>query len=159
MRVAAYLALLVLAAGSALLFGTRGEKWIASTVVAGNLLTFVLEQAVGETFASVFPLYLALDASLAILLCAIAVRYPTWVAICVAAFQVNGALGHLVKLLAADIIPFSYAFLLRVWAWPMVLALLAARFIPSMRLMLMARDWPLYGKQVASKDPGRMLSS
>jgi hypothetical protein len=149
MRVAAYLLLLVLAAGSALLFGSRGEKWVAATVLAGNLLTLVLERAVGETFASVFPLYLALDASLAILLCAIAVRYPSWVAICVAACQVNGTLGHFDKLFAVDTIPFSYAFLLRVWAWPMVLAILAARIFPSMRATLMAKDWPLSGGQLA----------
>ena len=149
MRVAAYLLLLVLAAGSALFFGNRGEKWVGATVLTGNLLTLVLERAVGETFASVFPLYLALDACLAVLLCAIAVRYPSWVAICVAAFQVNGTLGHFVKLFAVDTIPFSYAFLLRVWAWPMVLTILAARIFPSMRSMLMAKDWPLSGEQLA----------
>jgi hypothetical protein len=149
MRVATYLVLLVLAAGSALLFGTRGEKWIGTTVLTGNLLTMALEHAVGEKFASVFPLYFALDACLAVVLCAIAARFPSWVAICVAAFQVNGTLGHLVKLVAIDTIPFSYAFLLRVWAWPMVLALLAARFLPSMRSMLLARDWPLYEKPSA----------
>jgi hypothetical protein len=149
MRVAIYLVLLVLATGTALLFGTRGEKWVGTTVLAGNLLTMALEHAIGEKFASVFPLYLALDAGLAIALCVIAVRYPSWVAICVAAFQVNGTLGHLVKLVAIDTIPFSYAFLLRVWAWPMVLALLAARFMPSMRSTLLARDWPLYERQAA----------
>ena len=149
MRVAIYLVLLVLATGTALLFGTRGEKWVGATVLAGNLLTMALENAIGEKFASVFPLYLALDAGLAIALCVIAVRYPSWVAICVAAFQVNGTLGHLVKLVAIDTIPFSYAFLLRVWAWPMVLALLAARFMPSMRSILLARDWPLRERQPA----------
>lgn len=149
MRVAIYLVLLVLAAGSALLFGNKGERWVAATMLAGNLLTMVLEHAVGETFASVFPLYLALDACLAVILCVVAVRYPSWVAICVAAFQVNGTLGHLVKLLAVDTIPFSYAFLLRVWAWPMVLALLGARFFPSMGVMLLAKDWPLSGRQPA----------
>jgi len=149
MRVATYLVLLVLAAGSALLFGTREEKWVGATMLAGNLLTMALEHAVGEKFASVFPLYFALDACLAVVLCIIAVRFPCWVAICVAALQVNGTLGHLVKLVAIDTIPFSYAFLLRVWAWPMVLALLAARFAPSMRSTLMARDWPLYERQSA----------
>ena len=149
MRVAIYLVLLVLATGTALLFGTRGEKWVGTTVLAGNLLTMALENAIGEKFASVFPLYLALDAGLAVALCVIAVRYPSWVAICVAAFQVNGTLGHLVKLVAIDTIPFSYAFLLRVWAWPMVLALLAARFMPSMRSILLARDWPLRERQPA----------
>lgn len=142
MRIEIYLVLLVAAVGSALLFGTRGEKWIASTMIGGNLLTLVFERLFAETFSSVLLGYLALDAVLAAILCAIAVKFPTWIAISVAAFQVNGTMGHLVRMLATTTIPLSYAFLLKVWAWPMVLALLASRFIPSMHALLLARDWP-----------------
>jgi len=142
MRVEIYLLLLVVATGSAIIFGTRGERWIGATILGGNLMTILIERVFAETFASVSLGYLALDALLAGILCAVAMRFPTWVAICVAAFQVNGTLGHLVKLLAVGTIPFSYAFLLKVWAWPMVLALLAARWVPSMRAVLLARHWP-----------------
>lgn len=142
MRVEIYLVLMVLATGSAILFGTRGEKWVGATVLAGNLLTLILERLAGEGFASVVVAYLALDAILAAALCAIAVRYPSWVAICVAAFQVNGTLGHLVRLLVTDTIPFSYAFLLKVWAWPMVFALLLSRPLPALHRPLLARNWP-----------------
>lgn len=142
MRVEIYLALLVLATGSALLFGTRGEKWIGATVLVGNLLTIFIERFLGETFASVSVGYLVLDAALAAILCAIAVRFPSWIAICVTAFQFNGTLGHLVKLLAEHTIPFSYAFLLKFWAWPMILVLLAGRWVPPMHSTLMARNWP-----------------
>lgn len=145
MRVEVYLLLLVAATGSATIFGTRGEKWLGGTILGGNLLTMLMERLLGETFASVSFGYLALDAALAAILCAIAVRFPSWVAICVAAFQINGTLGHLVKLLAMHTIPFSYAFLLKVWAWPMVIALLAARWTPSMRTILLARRWPPFG--------------
>lgn len=142
MRVEIYLTLLLLSAGSALILGKTGEKWVAGTVLAGNILTMALEHRLGGSFGSVQLSYLGLDAILAAILCVIAVRYPSWVAICIAAFQINGTLGHLVRLLATDTIPFSYAFLLRVWAWPMVLALLASRFLPSMQAPLSARDWP-----------------
>ncbi len=142
MRVEIYLILLVLATGSALVLGKTGEKWVAGTVLAGNLLTMALEHRLGGSFGSVQLSYLGLDAILAAILCAIAVRYPSWVAICVAAFQINGTLGHLVRLLVTDTIPFSYAFLLRVWAWPMVFTLLASRFLPKMQTPLLARDWP-----------------
>jgi len=142
MRVGIYLLLLLVATGSALLFGTRGERWLGATILGGNLLTILIERAFGGTFASVSLAYLALDALLAVALCGIAVRFPSWASICVAAFQINGTLGHLVKLLAVHTIPFSYAFLLKVWAWPMVLALLAARGVPSMRVTLLARKWP-----------------
>ena len=143
MRVEVYLLLLILATGSALWLGTRGEKWVGATVFAGNALTFVLERTFGTAYSSVPLVYLGLDAALAALLCAVAVRYPSWVAICVSAFQINGTLGHLVKLLAPHTIPFSYAFLLKFWAWPMVFAMLLGRGLPRMRVVLKARDWPL----------------
>jgi hypothetical protein len=147
MRVAVYFVLLLLAAGSALVRGTRGEKWLGATVLAGNLLTLGVERLLAPSFASVSLLYLALDAVLAVILCAIAVRFPTWVAISVAAFQINGTLGHLVRLLASHTIPFSYAFLLKVWAWPMVLVLLAARALPALNATLMARHWPPFSRR------------
>lgn len=147
MRVEIYLLLLLTATGSSILFGTRGERLIGATVLAGNLLTIMLERILSQGFAVVSLGYLTLDAMLAAILCAIAVRHPSWVAICVAAFQVNGTLGHLVKLVALGTIPFSYAFLLKFWAWPMVLSLLAARAIPSMRSVLLARHWPPFVRQ------------
>jgi hypothetical protein len=147
MRVEIYFLLLALAAGSALLCGTRGERWIGATVLAGNLLTFALERTLRGTFSSVIYGYLGLDAVLAAILCMIAVRHPSWVAICVAAFQVNGTLGHLVRLLATQTIPFSYAFLLKVWAWPMVLVLLASRLLPGMHDRLLARNWPPFTRR------------
>jgi hypothetical protein len=142
MRVEIYLVVFLLATGSALAFGTRGEKWIGATVLIGNLLTIATERLLADSFVSVLLPYLVLDAVLAVILCCIAVRHPSWVAICVSAFQINGTLGHLVKLFAMHTIPFSYAFLLKVWAWPMVLSMLAARWLPGLRRTLMARDWP-----------------
>ncbi|HEV2594604.1 MAG TPA: hypothetical protein VGU01_05325 [Sphingomicrobium sp.] len=142
MRVEIYLLMLVLATGSALLFGTRGERWLGATVLGGNVFTVLLERYLGETFASVSLGYLALDAVLAVILCLIAIRFPSWVSICVSAFQINGTLGHLVKLLAHGTIPFSYAFLLKFWAWPMLLVLLAGRWLPAMHTPLLARDFP-----------------
>lgn len=144
MRVEIYAFLLLLATGSAIIFGSRGERWVGAVVLGGNLLTILLERFIGGHFAAVSFGYLALDAALAAILCAVAVRYPTWAAICIAAFQINGTLGHLVKLLAVGTIPFSYAFLLKFWAWPMVLTLLAARIIPSLRTVLLASQWPTF---------------
>lgn len=130
-----------------MLFGSRGEKWIAATMLAGNLLTILVEHWAARTFSSVSNAYVVLDMLLAMALCAIAVRFPSWVAICIAAFQVNGAFGHLVKLVAAQTIPFSYAFLLKVWAWPMVIALLVARGAPQLGATLLSRNWPPFAKR------------
>ncbi len=148
MRVEFYLVLLVLAVGSALLFGTRGERWVAATVLTGNALTGIVERLTGESFSAFSFGYLALDAVLAVILCLIAVRYPSWVAVCVAAFQINGTLAHLVKFMAAPTIPFSYAFLLKVWAWPMVGVLLIARGLPPFGAILLRRNWPPFRNRV-----------
>lgn len=141
MRVIAYLVLLLCATGSTLFRGTRGERLIGSTVFAGNLLSLVVEHTLARSFASVSLIYLCLDASLAVVLCAIAVRHPSWVAILVAAFQINGTLGHVVKLVTPETIPFSYAFLLRFWAWPMVLAILIGRAVPRLHMVLNSRTF------------------
>jgi hypothetical protein len=146
MRVEIYITLLLLATGTALWFGSRGEKWVGASVLAGNALTFVVERNFGSAFGSVLPVYLFLDSALAVLLCAIAVRFPSWVAICVAAFQINGVLGHLVKLLAPQTISFSYAFLLKVWAWPMLLLILISRRAPGLHMILESSQAPsLFG--------------
>lgn len=142
MRVALYLALIVLATVLALWRGTAGEKWITSIVLCGSLLTIPLVGRGGSSFASVSLMFMLLDGFVAFLLCLVAVRYPCWVAILVAAFQINSALGHVVKLLAPHTIPFSYAFLLRVWAWPMVFAMLLSRALPQLRAIIKAKDWP-----------------
>lgn len=142
MRVELYLTLLFLATVESLWLGTRGEKWVGGTVLAGNVLTIGIEHALGKAFLSVSFGYLALDAILAAILCTIAVKHPSWVSICVSAFQINGTLGHLVKLLAPHTIPFSYAFLLKFWAWPMVLAMLVGRCIPRLHQTLRTANWP-----------------
>jgi hypothetical protein len=153
MRVEFYLLLLAVAAGLAIVRGTPGERWIAATVLAGNLLTLIVVRAGARTFASVSLLYFGVDACLAIVLCTIAVFYPTWVSVLVSAFQINGVFGHLVKIVAPNTIPFSYAFLLRVWAWPMVIAMLSGRFLPGLSRTLTRRNWPLPAR-AARPDPG-----
>ena len=142
MRAGLYLGLLIVATGAALWKGTTGERWVAGIMLAGNLLTLLLVETIARSFASVSALFMILDATLALLLCLVAVRYPSWVTILVSAFQINGTLGHLVKLAAPQTIPFSYAFLLRFWAWPMVLVLLLSRFFQRLRTILKASDWP-----------------
>lgn len=143
MRVAIYLSLLVLATAVALWKGTKGEKWAVAVIFVGNVFTLLIVDYLASSFSSVSLVYFILDAIVAILLNFVAIKYPSWVTILVAAFQINGTLGHIVKFLAPHIIPYSYAFLLRFWAWPMVLVLLLSRSLPQLTATLRAKDWPL----------------
>lgn len=61
-------------------------------------------------------------------------------AVLIATFQINGTLGHAVKLVSPETIDLSYAILLRLWGWPMVLTLLVARFMPALRRVLRQSD-------------------
>jgi hypothetical protein len=141
------LALIVLATILAFWRGTPGERWSTSIVLLGSLLTLLIVQSEASSYASVSMIFMLLDAVVAVLLCVVAVRYPAWVTILVAAFQINAALGHIVKLVAPHTIPFSYAFLLRVWAWPMVIAMLISRTSPQLHAILKAEDWPPFTRR------------
>ncbi len=141
-RVALYVLIVALGIGLAFLRGRRVTKIVAVIILLGNLLTAAVEYSDDGTFLNLSLIYLGLDAGLVIVLIGIAVWRPCWLTICVAAFQLNGFLGHLVKLLELEMFPVSYAILLKLWAWPMALTLLAASLLPTVSRTLDNRDWP-----------------
>lgn len=121
--------------------GTRPERRVALVLLAGNLATIAtLLLSPGQDFTYVSAAYLAVDISGAVALCWIAVRHPSWMTVLVATFQVNGTLGHAVKLVSPETMDLSYAILLRLWGWPMVLTAIVARFKPGMRRILRQSD-------------------
>lgn len=121
--------------------GTHPERRVAQVLLAGNLATIAtLLLSHGEDFTYVSAAYLAVDILGAAALCWIAVRHPSWMTVLVATFQVNGTLGHAVKLVSPETMDLSYAILLRLWGWPMVLTAIVARFKPGMRRILRQSD-------------------
>ena len=161
MRIIAYFTLLALATGLALWRGTPVERALAATLIAGNLGTLAIVQMGSSAhYSSVSQYYLWIDALLALLLCGVAVRWPTWVSLLVAAFQLNGLLGHLVKLISPATFPISYALLVKIWGWSMIVALLASRCRPALRQPLSGGRWPYSlkaraGHMTASEWPTR----
>ena len=141
-RVALYALLVALSIGLAFARGRRVTKIVAGIILVGNLMTTLIEYSDDGAFLNLSLYYLTLDGGLAVLLVGLAVRQPCWLTICVAAFQINGVLAHLVRMLAPEIFPVSYAILLKVWAWPMVLALLASSILPALSRNLLNKDWP-----------------
>jgi len=143
MRVIVYFTLLALATGIALVRGTPVERALAATLLTGNLATWgIVQLDSSHHYASVMQWYFIADALLAVLLCAVAIRWPTWASILIAAFQLNGLLGHVVKLVSPETFPLSYALLLKIWAWSMVGVLLLSRWRPDMRQILSRHRWP-----------------
>jgi hypothetical protein len=121
--------------------GTRPERRVALVLLAGNLATIAtLLLSQGHDFTYVSAAYLAVDILGTVALCWIAIRHPSWMTVLVATFQVNGTLGHAVKLVSPETMDLSYAILLRLWGWPMVLTAIVARFKPGMRRILRQSD-------------------
>lgn len=136
-----YAGLFFLAVASALLVGTRDEKVVALVLLVGNLSTIgLLAAKQGSAYLSISVVYFLIDAIATVILCWVAVKAPTWMTVLVAVFQINGTLGHLVKLVSPTTIQFSYAFLLRIWAWPMILVVIAARLEPRLQKPLRQSD-------------------
>lgn len=132
-----YACLLLFSLSVAFYAGESKERKVACVFLLGNSATIIaLLVSSREEFSYVSAAYLGVDIAAVVALVAIALRHPSWMTILVAAFQVNGCLAHLVKLLAPDTIEISYAILLRAWGWPMVLTLLAARWHAPLRLTL-----------------------
>lgn len=132
-----YACLLLFSLSVAFYAGESKERKVACVFLLGNGATIIaLLVSSREDFSYVSAAYLGVDTAAVVALVAIALRHPSWMTILVAAFQVNGCLAHLVRLLAPDTIDISYAILLRAWGWPMVLTLLAARWYAPLRLTL-----------------------
>ena len=143
MRIAIYFTLLAVAAGVAIWRGSPVERALGATLIAGNLGTLAIVHAASyEDFSSVLRYYFWIDGFFAVLLCGVAVRWPTWASIVIAAFQINGLLGHLVKILSPDTFWLSYALLLKIWGWAMVIVLLLSRYRPTLRRPLKSARWP-----------------
>jgi hypothetical protein len=129
--------------------GSPEERSIGIVLLVGNLATVAtLALFKADDFRHVSEMYVAVDALCSIALCALATKRPSWMAIFIAAFQINGTLGHLVKILSPETLTLSYAFLLRAWAWPMIIVLLVCHWNPNLRDILrqshlMAMPFPL----------------
>jgi len=143
MRIILYFTLVALATGLALWRGTAVERALATTLIAGNIGTWAIVQ-LGSSghYSSVSQYYLLIDVSLAAVLCGVAIRWPTWVSVLIAAFQINGVPGHLVKMISPATFPISYAMLVKVWGWSMVVTLLLSRWRPGLRRPLSRAHWP-----------------
>lgn len=136
-----YACVLLIALSLAMGRGSEAERHVGIVLLAGNLGTLLaigLDSVAGFTFVSMT--YLTVDVLASVALCFIACRRPSWMAILIASFQINGTLAHIVKLLAPETLDLSYAILLRIWGWPMVLTLLCAHWKGALQRVLRQSD-------------------
>lgn len=136
-----YACVLLIALSIAMGRGSDAERRVGIVLLAGNLATLLaigLNSVANFTFVSVT--YLTVDVLASLALCFVACGRPSWMAILIASFQINGTLAHIVKLLAPETLDLSYAILLRIWGWPMVLTLLLAHWKGALQRVLRQSD-------------------
>jgi len=148
-NVAVYCALLLACWAYALRRGGAPEK-IGATILA--VASFLTAAAISgpATFSSVEMGALIVDLLCLVAFLLLALRaerfWPLWIA----ALQIVGTAGHGVKFVDPETMRFVYAFLLAIWAYPMLLLLTIGTFRHQQRLSRFGSD--------ASWSPGSTAS-
>ena len=122
MRIIVFLAFFAFSVGYAFWKGGKPERLAALLLLAALILSLSLGAV--ENFANLQVWYAIVDGVLTLALLALAMAANRLWLIPLTACQLATVLGHLTKILAPDLVPLGYAFLMGFWAWP-VTALLA----------------------------------
>lgn len=125
MNVVVYNVLLVACWAYALRRGGPPERIGATILAVGSFLTAAAVSRSTTSYRSVETGILIVDLLCLVAFLALALRadrfWPLWVA----ALQIIGTAVHAVKFVDPDIIRRAYAFILAIWAYPMILLLVA----------------------------------
>jgi hypothetical protein len=148
-------ALLVFCCGYAFLRGGAPERIAAAIFVVGTALTRIDTLYFGRGFGAIEVGVLAVDLGCLVAFLVLALRaerfWPLWLA----ALQVIGTAGHAVKLLAADMIPWGYAFLLAAGSYPMLLLIALGTYRHQQRLARHGADpsWSTFSARSGRAPP------
>jgi hypothetical protein len=128
--------LLVLVVLYAFLRGSRDERLVALTCVAGTLLTHFAWSPVSQRFQGVETPEMIVDAGVFAGFLFVALRskrfWPLWVA----GLQLTTMMGHAFKAFDSSLFPRAYAAALYFWAYPIVIVLAVGTWRNHRRLQL-----------------------
>lgn len=132
--------LLLVCCGYALLRGGWPERIGAAIYAVGTGLTVLArgETAIRYGSVEVGALVVDLAALIAFLVLALRARrfWPLWMT----AFQAIGTAGHFAKMADPEMMRWSYAFLLGIWSYPMLILLAVGTFNHRRRLARLGAD-------------------
>jgi hypothetical protein len=126
--------LLLVCCGYALLRGGAPERFGAGIFLVATASTVLAASGPASRFGSVELGILIVDVGMLLALSILALRaerfWPLWVT----ALQLIGAAGHAIKLADPEGFPWTYAFALAFWSYPMLLILALGTWRHQMRL-------------------------
>jgi hypothetical protein len=136
-----YLVFLVLVAGYAGFRGGAPERIAAAGMVIGTALTFAAQASLIEgDFGSVELGVMLVDTALLALCFALAIVssrfWPLWLS----ALMIVQVASHLPKLLSSTVPPFSYAIVLGLWGYPLLLTIAVGTWRHRTRLKAHGAD-------------------
>ncbi len=127
-------ALLVSACGYALWRGGSPERIVGGSLILAYVATLVSYSALANRFFGVERGVFAVDVVLLAVLIAVAIRADRAWPLVVAALQLDTVGAHVVKTFDVGMIRVTYALLIAIWSYPMLLALGFGTFRHQLRL-------------------------
>jgi len=122
--------------------GGTPERFVATAMFAAAFATLVTYAPLSRRFVGAEYGVLAVDLALFAGLTAIALHANRYWPMAVASMQLASLIVHLGKLVDLSMGGWAYAFLLKLWAYPMLLTLLAATMRHRRRLIRYGADRP-----------------
>lgn len=150
----------------ALLFGCwfyaewRGgppERIGAAILTVGSLLTFAaLLSERAAVYRSLEVGVFLVDVATFLAFLVLALRADRLWPLCITALQIVGTAGHAVKLVDPQVLPYAYAFALRLWGYPMILLLVVGTWNHQKRLAKFGVDksWSNFSDRWDRRPPG-----
>ena len=134
LNIVVYQLLLLACWAYALMRGGTPERMGTTILVAGSYLTLAAASAFQIGFRSVEVGILIVDLLCSVAFLALALRadrfWPLWVA----ALQVVGTAVHAARFVDPDIVGRTYAFMLAIWSYPMILLMIIGTWRHRQRL-------------------------
>ena len=150
-----YFIILGLSTVYAMFLGGAPERIGAAIIAIGSVLSLEAVSGPIGRFASVEVGVFLVDVAALVAFLVLALRaerfWPLWVA----AFQVIGTAGHAVKLVDPAVIPRAYAFILALWTYGMLLAVVLGTWNHRRRLARNGADpsWSTFSGRSATRRP------
>jgi hypothetical protein len=155
--VEAYYAMLALCWMYALLKGGAPERFGATILAVGSILSLAARSSATGRFGSVEVGVFLADVATLIAFLVLALRAERYWPLWLAALQIIGTAGHVVKLADPDTIPRAYAVALVFWSYPMLLLIALGTWRHQRRLARNGVDpsWStFFGRSDQAPPPG-----